>query len=278
MTQQDPSNQPVLRVYVDGIGLLGPGLSDWTQGQACLTGATPYLRQRSILPPPMALPPAERRRAGAVVKVALAVGEQAVAASGLQASTLPSVFSSSSGDAVNCDAICRALAANERLISPTRFHNSVHNAASGYWTIAAGAMATSSVLCARDGSFSAGLLEAMTQVAQAQTPVLLVAYDTDYPEPLYSVRPVADTLGVALVLTPQRSTRSLAQWTLAPRHCFSAGAAETMADAELERLRTSIPAARCLPLLRSVATLSTTAVVLDYLDDLNLTLQVRPCP
>jgi len=47
-----------------------------------------------------------------------------------------------------------------------------------------------------------------------QTAVLLVAYDTDYPEPLRSVRPLPDTFGVGLVLAPRRSERSLAQWRL----------------------------------------------------------------
>jgi hypothetical protein len=188
MTQL-PSPRPVpLTAFVDGIGLLGPGLSNWAQGRQCLDGSLPYETARCVLPLPMALPSAERRRAGAVVKISLAVGQEAVEASGLQARDLPSVFSSSSGDAVNCHEICAALASNDRLISPTRFHNSVHNASSGYWSIASGAMTSSSVLCARDGGFAAGLLEAMTQCAVDATPVLLVVYDTEYPEPLYSKR------------------------------------------------------------------------------------------
>ena len=32
--------------------------------------------------------------------------------------------------------ICEALATDEREVSPTRFHNSVHNASAGYWGIA----------------------------------------------------------------------------------------------------------------------------------------------
>ncbi|MBA3058681.1 beta-ketoacyl synthase chain length factor, partial [Rhodoferax sp.] len=184
MTQAPALPAPPLTVFVEGIGLLGPGLSNWVQGRDVLAGSATYQSARCVVPLPMALPAAERRRAGTVVKVALAVGQEAVAASGFAASTLPSVFTSSSGDAINCHEICSALASSDRLISPTRFHNSVHNAASGYWSISSGAMASSSVLCAHDGSFAAGLLEAMVQVMLEQTPVLLVAYDTDYPEPL----------------------------------------------------------------------------------------------
>ena len=266
-----------LTVFVEGIGLLGPGLPNWPQGRACLDASVTFETARSMLPLPMALPPAERRRAGAVVKVSLAVAQEAVLASGMSAGSLPSVFSSSNGDAVNCHEICSALASNDRLISPTRFHNSVHNAASGYWSISSGAMASSSVLCARDASFAAGLLEAMTQVVVEDTPVLLVAYDTDYPEPLRSVRPVQDTFGVGLVLAPQRSERSLACWILDPATCFTDAAASTLDNAALEQLRNSIPAARCLQLLRTVATQSSGEVVLAYLQAIQLAVEVAPC-
>ncbi len=266
-----------LTVFVKGIGLLGPGLSNWEQGRGQLAGVLPYKTEPSILPLPMTLPAAERRRAGAVVKVSLAVGQAAIAASNLQAKDVPSVFSSSSGDGINCHEICAALASSDRLISPTRFHNSVHNASSGYWSISSGAMATSSVLCAHDASFAAGLLEAMTQVMVDQTAVLLIAYDTPYPEPLHSVRPILDTFGVGLLLTPKRSERCQAQWSLDPDTCFTTAAAERLDDSALEEVRSSIPAARCLPLLRSVATRHSGVVVLDYLQSLQLAVQVTPC-
>ena len=99
------------------------------------------------------------------------------------------MFSSSGGDGDNCHEICEVLASDDRQISPTRFHNSVHNAPAGYWSIASGAMATSSVLCAFDASFGAGLLEALAQVVVDDTRGVLLAYDTAYPEPLYSARP-----------------------------------------------------------------------------------------
>jgi len=276
MTQTSPPPAPAITVFVEGIGLLGPGLASWSQGRECLQGTAPYQATGCVLPPPMALPQAERRRAGAVVKVSLAVGGEAVAASGLQAATLASVFSSSSGDAVNCHEICGTLASSDRLISPTRFHNSVHNAAAGYWSISSGAMATSSVLCARDASFAAGLLEAMTQVAVEQAPVLLVAYDTDYPEPLRSARAIPDSFGVALVLAPGRSERSQARWTLEPAGYLSPLPADRLDDPALEKLRLDIPAARCLPLLRSLAQRQSGRIVLDYLEGSQMALQVAP--
>jgi hypothetical protein len=50
-------------------------------------------------------------------------------------------------------------------LSPTRFHHSVHNAASGYWAMASHSMAASTALSAFQNSFAAGLLEAATQCA-----------------------------------------------------------------------------------------------------------------
>jgi hypothetical protein len=196
-------------VFLDGVGLLGPGFDAWEEGRQQLAGLVPTRAQKTVLPVPAALPAAERRRAGAIVKLTLAVGLQAVQAAGLDPARLPSVFASSGGDGQNCHEMCTALASPEKPISPTRFHNSVHNAASGYWGIATGSMAGSSVLCAFDGSFAAGLLEAVTLAVAEQTPVLLLVYDTDYPEPLRSARPVPDSFGVALVLSPHRTARSL---------------------------------------------------------------------
>ena len=98
-----------------------------------------------------------------------------------------------------------------RELSPTRFSNSVHNAPAGYWSIATGAKRESNVLCAFDASFCAGLLEALAHVVVEEQPVLLVAYDTDYPEPLHAKRPIPDAFGAAFVLTPHRERGSLAR-------------------------------------------------------------------
>lgn len=277
MAPSPASASPPIAVFVEGIGLLGPGLPDWSQGRQCLDGSAPYEAARCVLPLPMALPSAERRRAGAVVKVSLAVAQEAVAASGLQAAMLPSVFSSSSGDPVNCHEICSVLASADRSISPTRFHNSVHNASSGYWSISSGAMATSSVLCGRDAGFSAGLLEGMTQCVIEQTAVLLVVYDTQYPEPLYSKRSIPDTMGVAMVLAPQVSGQSLARLAFDPINYLTPAPADAVDDAGLERVRQDIPAARGLSLLQAIARKQARTVSLPYLSPQQFAVEVSPC-
>ncbi len=262
-----------LDCYIEGIGLRGPGLTDWPAGRTVLSGQSAYQYQKTMLPAPASLPPAERRRCGPIVKLALAVGYEAAASAGRDVAVLPTVFTLSSGDGNNCHEICEMLASSDRQISPTRFHNSVHNASSGYWSIATGAMAPSSVLCAHDAGFGAGLLEAITQVVVDRVCVLLIASDTTYPEPLRSARPIQDELGIGLVLAPQRSAKSLARISVA----LTAAQSGRMADSALEALRTAIPAARGLPLLHAIANGASTGIVLDYLDTTRLSVAIEAC-
>ncbi len=124
--------------------------------------------------------------------------------------------------------------------------------------------------CLRRVFDAAGLLESLCQVAVDRVPTLLIAYDTDYPEPLRAVRPIGDAFGVALVLAPDASERALAridvQLTDAP--------ATTLAHAELDALRAGNPAARVLPLLDALAARRSTRVVLDYLADTRVQVDV----
>ena len=258
-----------LAARVRGLGLVGPGLRGWTEAREILAGHATYVSTPTVLPAPEALPATERRRAGKCVKLALATGLEAAAAAGLDPSSLATVFASSSGDGENCHAICETLTSDDRLISPTRFHNSVHNAAAGYWSIATGATTSVDCLGAYDASFGAGLLEAMTRLAvEPGAPVVLVAYDAPYPEPLNGARPIPDAFGVAFVLEAANGAGpSIALG-------FTRDPAQPAADAGLEALRRAIPAARALPLLELLARDATGGATLAYLDDLNLRVEL----
>jgi hypothetical protein len=257
--------------WIEGIGLLGPGFNSWPHAANVLRGSEPYQAARTQLPVATLLPAAERRRAVPTVKLTLAAGTEAVAQSTRSAANLATVFSSSSGDGQNIHAICETLALSEREISPTRFHNSVHNAPAGYWGIATGATAASTALCAYDGSFAGGLLEALAWVTCEQTPILLLAYDIDYPEPLRALRPIPDAFCVALVLAPTRSAQSLARIDARIAH----REATQLSQPEFENMRRAIPAARALPLIDALAAQRSGTVVLDYLDDCALAVDVQ---
>jgi len=260
--------RPELTVYVEGIGLLGPGLQGWAASVPLLSGGALAPAPLQI-PAPDCLPPAERRRVGTLVKLALAVGREAVTQSQRDVSTLANVFSASSGDGDNCHALCETLAGTDRLISPTRFHNSVHNAPAGYWGIAMKCMAPSTSLCAHDGSFAAGLLEAAVQSCASRSAALLAASDVPYPEPLNAVRPMRFGFGVGLVVAAERSARARARLRLS----LTRETPTILRNPELESLRLDTPAARALPLLLHLAGNPATAgtLHLQYLEGCTLT-------
>lgn len=262
----------LLQVDLLGLGLLGPAMNDVASAFAALRDPAAWTPAPTVVPPPARLPPAERRRAGIIVKLGLTVADQAVVQSGLDAASLPTVFAAASGDGANLHAMCETLATPERLVSPTRFTNSVHNASAGYWHIAVASRAPSTSLAAHDGSFGAGLLEAASQCVATGRPVLFVATDAPYPEPLNAARPVLDAFGVAMVLAPAgafAAPRAALSIALAP------GAASGLPDPRLEALRAGVPAARVLPLVACLAAGTDGGCRLQYLDDLSLRVDVR---
>ncbi|WP_425257906.1 beta-ketoacyl synthase chain length factor [Rubrivivax sp. RP6-9] len=200
------------RLYIDGVALWTPALPGWAQARAALRG-DPAPAQAAAHAPARPSPPLlaanERRRAPDSVLVALEVASAAVAMAGQDPATLASVFTSAHGDLAIVDALCSTLAANPLLLSPTRFHHSVHNAASGYWAIATGCRAPSSAVSGFEASFAIGFVEAASQLAADGVPVLLAGFDTDARGPLASVNRSRGLLGVALVLAPAVSAHSL---------------------------------------------------------------------
>nr|WP_281415073.1 beta-ketoacyl synthase chain length factor [Azospirillum picis] len=243
-----------------------------------MAGLRPYAPAPAVLTASPLLPPAERRRSVPTVRLAMAVGAEAMERAGRDPETVATVFASSSGDPDTLHTILETLASDEPEISPTRFHNSVHNAPAGYWSIATRSRQPSASLSSHDESFQAGLLEAVTQVATAGWTVALIAYDLPYPEPLNSVRPIAGAFGTALVLTPQPTGRSFARLDLTLDRTDMP--ATRMADAALEALRAGNPAGRALPLLGALARVASgdgaETVVLDLPPGSHLVLQVGP--
>lgn len=264
-----------MRVFVEGVGVLGPGLAGWQASRPLLAGSAAYVAAPTVLTASELLPPAERRRTGTPVKIALAVGREAFAHAGRDAALTATVFTSSGGDGDNVHQICETLAVAGLEVSPTRFHNSVHNAAAGYWGIASRSQEPSTSLCCYDASFAAGLLEAAVQATVDGIPVALIAYDHPYPEPLNTVRHLGPAFGVGLVITPQATGASFAalEVSLVP----GAQNPTAMADTALDALRATVPAARSLPLLSALARSAAQVVVLEYVAGNHLRVAVAPC-
>lgn len=266
----------MIRVYVEGVGLVGPGLSGWAASRQVLAGAEPYVPGPTVVETPRQLPAAEGRRTGLPVRLALAVAREAFEHAGRDAGTTPTVFTSSSGDGDNVHEILERLASTDRALSPTRFHNSVHNAAAGYWSIAASSHEPSTSLCGYDESFAAGLIETASQITVEGKAVALMAYDHPYPPPLHEKRPLMASFGVALILAPADGARALAALDIETR-AGDSSALTSSADPGLEALRAGVPAARCLPLLSALARNSSEVVTLEYVIGAHLRITITPC-
>lgn len=188
-----------LRAGIAGIGFWANGLPTWG-------AAVDFARTRvapadaPARPSPQLLAPNERRRAPESVAVALEVALAACTASGRDPATLPSVFASTHGDLAITDYVAATLASDPRALSPTKFHNSVHNAAAGYWTIGNGCTAPTTAISAYDASFAQGLLEALSLLASGHEAVLFVACDAPATGPLSAISRSEGLLGGALVL------------------------------------------------------------------------------
>jgi hypothetical protein len=164
------------------------------------------------------------------------------------------------------------LATTERIISPTLFHQSVHNTAAGYWGIATTCQQSSTALSCYDDSCAAGLLEAATYAAMEGCPVLFVSYDLPAPDPLIRARPIQSAFATALVLTasPAAGTAN-ATVALASADC---GDVTEMSDSELERLRADNPSGRLLPMLRALAGTGPSTICM-FLGDQRLVMEVE---
>lgn len=264
-----------MEVAIKGVGLLAPGLIGWETGRAVLAGLIPF--QPDAVPDPDAtmLPPNERRRSSDCVRWAVQVAQEAMAQSGLDPRDVPTVFASSGGEMGVFDTLCRTLATPERTVSPTLFHQSVHNAAAGYWGIATAGQQSSTALSCYDDSFAAGFLEAMTVVCVEQCPVLLVAYDLAVPSPLSQARPITTGFAMALVLAPPTDQSSAVMRV----RLEEGDVADTcgFADPALEGVRQDNPAARSLPLLSAIAAGGERIIRLGLLESQHLIMELGPC-
>jgi hypothetical protein len=263
-----------MRLRLLGQGIIAPGMPDWDTAVPVLRGAVPYHVAPMRPPPPQGLPMNERRRARLTTRLALEASRQAMDISELsepERAQLQTVFASSDGDMQLIDAMCRDIYQQQTSPSPTTFHNSVHNAVAGYWAIAEGCRAASTSLAAADGTFAAGLLEAVTQAIADDRPVLLVAFDVPGPPLLDPHRHFAAAFACALLFRPLAKGGD----GVALSVDLAEGTGSTAMDnPDLEAIRMGNPAARALPLLQAMALGGRHRLRLPYLDDLHLELRL----
>lgn len=255
-------------VYINSMSIAAPGLIGLEQACPILAGEKNW--QLSAFPKlvPQLLPANERRRTTSYIKMALQVADEA----NQNAESLPAVFASSCGDLSIIDHICNTVMKEPKYVSPTQFHNSVHNAPSGYWAIAAKSSAASTSISSGDTSFSSGLLEAVTQTLCQQKDVLYVAYDYPVTAPLNKKTNIRQPFAVALVLSLNKSEKSYGAIKL---HISDNNEAENLClNKSLIALQKSNPIADSLPLLEALYRKNTTTLLLPYLNNSKLKIDV----
>lgn len=153
-------------------GLEGPeAWSAWARGDREIGGAGD--------PPLKAMAPMQRRRAGALAKMALEVAYGCLG----ERRDVPMVFCSRHGEAERSVTMLSELA-NHQPLSPTSFGLAVHNGVGGLFSIARADRANHIALAAGPSSVEHGVIEACSLLADGERAVLLVVYDLPLP-PLY---------------------------------------------------------------------------------------------
>ena len=119
-------------VYVRGLGFWTPGYASpeaWCRGEPDPSVDAPEV---ALLSGPL------RRRATGLTRVAVEVLDQAARTAGCDVTTVPIVWATAHGEHTTAIKILGMMHSGEGKLSPTHFHNSVHNTASGYASIATG--------------------------------------------------------------------------------------------------------------------------------------------
>ena len=258
----------MLTVYIKAIGIVAPGMKNWHEAAAVLNNTRCYAAEPVAKKLDTLLPANETRRASRVTQLALSAAQQTGSADEL--SQCLQIFSCANGDLSTFHQISMALAMDGRPVSPTRFHNSVHNAASGYWSIAIGAQTPSTSITAYNDSCSAGLLEAAVQLNSSdneqQRDCLLLCYDEVPPASFSSLVPITQEFSCALRLS-QSADNALYQMDISINEAAANfQSAMKMSSQAMEALRQSNPQAMLLPLLDSMAKQRDESILLAYFE------------
>ena len=157
-------------VYVAGLGLWAPGYASaeaWCRDEFDPSVEAPEV---ALLSGPL------RRRATGLTRMAVEVLNQATRAAGCDLATVPIVWATSYGEHATAIKILGMMRSGEGKLSPTHFHNSIHNAAGGYASIATGNCAPSTTLTGGAELVASAFLEAICHLeATADDAVVVLA-------------------------------------------------------------------------------------------------------
>lgn len=194
------------------------GVGAWLPGVPDVRALVDGTRRDDADAPPARLPVRMRRRTSLLIRMVAEVAAQASEQAGCSLGAMPIVVGSAYGELGTTMEMLHELSI-ERSVSPFRFHNSVHNTASGYLSIAHENRCPATSLAAGWQTAAMALLEAKTLLEDRGGDVLVVVADETLPAALTST--VATPVSGALIL------RAL------PRHQSETAAGPSMIDRAL---------------------------------------------
>jgi hypothetical protein len=192
----------VREAFVEGLGLWSPGYPTpqaWTERRRDPFAVKPECRL---------LASRLGRFTSLVTRLAVEVLDQAVRQGGVDPSTVATVFGSANGE-IRTVFEQLDMIDQEGSPSPARFGNSVHNAASGLFSIASKNMGFTTALSADRSTFAVCLLEALAWLDCGGGSVVLSVADEPLPAHLVEAGASFDPLGIGVLLSPETSGRSL---------------------------------------------------------------------
>lgn len=144
---------------------------DWQHWQAPTTALPSSIQ----LPKLQQVPAIQRRRLSPLTKMLLAAAFQAKPPNQCR-----SIFSSQHGEINRTMTLLNDIT-DSQLLSPTSFSQSVHNTASGIFSILTENLSASTAIAAGTASLSQALIEAYAQLCENPEPILLVYGDEPVP-------------------------------------------------------------------------------------------------
>ena len=208
-----------MKAFIQSIGLQAPGLEGWQVSKAVLRGERAY--QSSPLSPysPAFLPANERRRTTDTIRLGLRSAQDTLAAyPGEPPMLMPTLFACVDGDTEISAKMTAAILADEPMVSPIHFHNSVHNAPAGYWMIGQKNRAPSSSISVGEYQLANSFVEAITQLSEGWEALLLVMYDLPIDPIIETYQPDMQAFGVGFLLTLTPNEHTLAEINLNVDH------------------------------------------------------------
>ena len=189
------------------------------------------------------IPAGIRRRTSMTTRMAITAAKIACLQANTEPQNLASVFASLGGEIQVTDALCRLLPDDNELLSPTQFHNSVHNTTAGYWGILNKCQAPTTAIAAADDTFAMGLIEVWAQLQQGSGERLLVCYDELWPQ--YLAPPIGQTAFACALVLSSEAEQAIGAITM-PQ---VAQQYKQDMQAEWLKLTATAPAAAVIPLL-----------------------------